>query len=120
MLFIESVKNVFLKWKDFSTRSSRAEYWYWCLFHFLISTSFFILAKLPSVGALFLNLAWVVGFLVFVPSLSVTVRRLHDTGISAWGLLINLLPILGNLIFLYWMIKKSEAKDNYWGKVPAK
>ena len=53
-----------------------------------------------------------------VPSLAVTVRRLHDTGKSGWWLLIHLIPVVGWVIFWIWMFTDSQLGPNQWGDNP--
>ena len=38
-----------------------------------------------------------------LPSLAVTIRRLHDTGKSGWNFLIALIPIIGALALIIWL-----------------
>jgi len=69
----------------------------------------------------FLGFPFLVGILclaLLVPSLAVGVRRLHDVGKSGWWLLVNLVPLLGPLYFLYLMVKDSQPDTNEWGQNP--
>lgn len=52
--------------------------------------------------------------LIIIPNLSLVVRRLHDTGRSAWNLLWPLLPYVGAIILLIFTLQKS-APDNKYG-----
>ncbi len=84
------------KYAQFSGRSRRKEYWMFFLFNFLISIvagaldEIFHLSFWASNGALN-SLA---SLALFIPNLSVTVRRLHDTGKSGWFMLLWLVPFL--------------------------
>jgi uncharacterized membrane protein YhaH (DUF805 family) len=53
-----------------------------------------------------------------VPSLAVTVRRLHDSSKSGWWLLICLVPGIGSIILFVFMLLDSERGKNEWGKNP--
>lgn len=53
----------------------------------------------------------------FIPSLSVTVRRLHDTGRSGWWLLALLIPFGGIIIFVFSCLD-SHPGDNRFGPNP--
>lgn len=53
-----------------------------------------------------------------IPALAVTVRRLHDTGRSAWWLLIPLVPLIGAIIFLVFMFQDSQPAENQYGPNP--
>jgi uncharacterized membrane protein YhaH (DUF805 family) len=48
----------------------------------------------------------------------VTVRRLHDTGKSGWWMLINLIPLIGFIVFLVFMFQDSQMGDNEYGPNP--
>jgi len=56
---------------------------------------------------------------LLLPSLAVTVRRLHDIGLSGWFLLLWLIPSIGPLIVLVFTLIPSQKHDNKWGPVPA-
>ena len=84
---------VLQKYAVFDGRAKRSEYWLFVLIHFLISV---VLAALSSVVD-----EWLLGvyFLYFLatllPSLAVTVRRLHDIGRNGWYILVVLIPFIG-------------------------
>lgn len=95
MSFGDAIGECFFNYANFRDRAARAEYWWWALFASIVIVVAFVLDFLIFRG-------WSIGpfFLVFwlaalLPSLSVTVRRLHDTGRSGWWLLI---PV-GSAIF---------------------
>ena len=52
-----------------------------------------------------------------VPSLAVSVRRLHDIGRSGWWLLIGLVPV-ASLILIFWYLSDSKAEENKYGPNP--
>lgn len=80
---IEAVKRFFLKYVKFSGRASRSEYWWVQLFlliaYFLI---FFLDGLLFRKSAGFVNLIFELA--LFIPSISIAVRRLHDSNKSGW------------------------------------
>ena len=65
-----------------------------------------------------LSLPSLVTLAFLLPALSVSVRRLHDTGKSGWMLLITLIPCIGLILWLVWMIEDGQAHDNAYGSVP--
>jgi uncharacterized membrane protein YhaH (DUF805 family) len=79
MNFADAVKTCFRKYAIFNGTASRPEYWWFVLFNVLGSTVFLI------IGAVALRSLWSLAMLL--PGLAVAVRRLHDTGRSAWWLL---------------------------------
>jgi uncharacterized membrane protein YhaH (DUF805 family) len=53
-----------------------------------------------------------------LPSLTVTVRRLHDTGKSGWMILLCLIPIIGGIILLVFLVLDSDPEPNQYGPNP--
>jgi len=54
----------------------------------------------------------------FLPSLAVTVRRLHDIGRSGWWMLISVIPIIGWIVYLIWLVRDSQLAVNQYGSNP--
>jgi uncharacterized membrane protein YhaH (DUF805 family) len=59
---------------------------------------------------------WVVG--VLLPSLAVTIRRLHDAGYSGWLYLLTLVPYVGAIVVFVFTLLNSQPLDNRWGRAP--
>ena len=99
MTFQESIKICFSKYADFSGRASLSEYWWFVLFLLLGA----IVANLlgSTVGLIF-SLA------TLVPALAAATRRLHDTHRSGWWLLIGLVPLLGQIILIVFLVQASR------------
>jgi hypothetical protein len=55
---------------------------------------------------------------MYLPFLAVTVRRLHDTGRSGWWILINLIPVIGNIWVLVLTLLKGRQGSNRYGLAP--
>lgn len=116
--YIEVLK----KYAVFVGRSGRPEYWYFVLFNFIISIVLGFIDGVigSSVGGTGAGvLGSVYGLAVLVPSIAVSVRRLHDTGRSGWWLLISLVPVVGFIVLLIFMILESDAGENQYGASPA-
>ncbi|MGD0830813.1 MAG: DUF805 domain-containing protein [Terracidiphilus sp.] len=108
---------VWQRFAEFDGRSRRKEYWMFALFNFLICLG------LLFIGILFFKHGGFVLCLVYelaqiIPSLAVSVRRLHDIGKSGWWLLIALIPFLGGLILFVFTILDSEPGPNEYGPNP--
>lgn len=56
--------------------------------------------------------------ILLIPTLAVTVRRLHDVGKSGIMILLCLIPLVGMLIIMYFCISPTELRDNKWGPIP--
>jgi uncharacterized membrane protein YhaH (DUF805 family) len=88
---------VLKKYTVFTGRARRAEYWYFVLFNAIISIILGILGKaigifnitMGTIGSEMNILSAIYGLAVFLPSLAVCVRRLHDVGKSGWMILLN-------------------------------
>lgn len=108
---------VLKKYTVFTGRASRSEYWYFVLFNSLISLGvniFFGIAG-DRMGAAF---GMLYGLFVLLPSVGVSIRRLHDTNKNGWNLLWPLLPIIGSIWLLILMVRDSDAVDNQYGPNP--
>ena len=122
--FATAVKNGYKNAFNFLGRATRAEYWWWVLFNYLVFMGAvglgFLFAQIDTNNEALPPLIFgCVFFINFIPSLAVTVRRLHDTGRSAWELLWNLIPYVGDLIiFIYTLC--SSGPDNKYGPNPHK
>lgn len=105
------------KYAEFSGRARRMEYWMFTLFNYII---YFVLALSLSAitpkGAIFILAIYTLAILL--PSIAVLVRRLHDTGRSAWWLLIALVPVVGGIVLLVFMVLDSDAGENQYGPSP--
>lgn len=118
---------VMRRWKDFGGRSSRREYWMFVLWYSLILVLLSVLDNFVfgSAGAIggtrdidattsvtvALNFFNAFYLLTLVPSISVSVRRLHDINRTGWWLLISL-TIIGIIPLLYWSIKPGDEGAN--------
>jgi uncharacterized membrane protein YhaH (DUF805 family) len=101
------------KYATFSGRARRSEYWWFSLLYViasvvLLGTSFAI--KVPLLSVLLLPL--------IVPMLTVSVRRLHDTGKSGWSMLISLIPVVGPIVYLAGMMVDGAPGANQYGPSP--
>lgn len=100
----------------FSGRARRKEYWMFVLFNFIFALALSLLGIL-TFGILYI-LSILYGVAVFVPTLAVAVRRLHDIGKSGWYYLIILIPLAGPIWLLVLMCTDSQPGDNEYGPNP--
>ncbi len=110
--------DAFKKFADFSGRARRPEYWFFVLFIYIITFALYgidymVLNAGESGYGIFSSLF---GLVTLVPSISVAVRRLHDTGRSGLWYLIALIPF-GGLVLIYFLAQDSEP-DNQYGPCP--
>ena len=113
--------HVLKKYAEFSGRARRKEYWYFFLFNSIIH---FMLAVIDVITGTFnaeVNIGLLSGLYslaVFIPSLAVSVRRLHDTNRSGWWLLISLIPVIGIIGLFIFMVQDSTPGENRYGPNP--
>jgi len=100
--FVESISTCFTKYADFSGRASRSEYWWFFLFGTLICGFWQIVSPL---------MYFIVAFALFIPSLAVGARRLHDTNRSGWWQLIGI-TIIGIIPLVIWLASKGKNQRN--------
>ena len=110
MSFTEAIKSGFSNYFTFSGRASRSEYWYWCLFGFLIS----ILESIIGVPAIVSNITMLV---LLIPGLAVFWRRMHDLDKSgAWFFIA--FTVVGGILLLVWACSRGTSGSNRFGSDP--
>ena len=115
MDFMTSIATCLRKFATFKGRASRPEFWYFTLTVWLVSIIAMVLDQALFGGSASENpsmpLTSIVNLVVFLPVLSVSVRRLHDVNRSGWWYLIALTGV-GVLLLLYWFAKKGTEGEN--------
>ncbi|PWG04415.1 DUF805 domain-containing protein [Polaribacter aquimarinus] len=117
---------VLKQYADFSGRARRKEYWMFMLFHLII---IFLLSFLLGFSSndfgddsgpspIVIGVLGIYFLATLIPSIAVTVRRLHDIGKSGWFYLLNFIPYIGGFIVLIFTCMDSENKTNQWGNNP--
>lgn len=115
MSFQDAVTTVLTKkYADFSGRARRSEYWFFVLAYFIA----FVVASIIDmvVGIPILEILLALG--LFIPSLAVSVRRLHDTDHSGWWLLIGIIPLVGAIILIVFHVSDGKPGTNQYGPSP--
>ena len=117
----EAVVSVLTNWNNFSGRACRSEFWYFVLATFLVSMIISIIEIATGMvdieSAEMGILSIIFTLLLFVPSLSVTARRLQDRGWSGWWQLLYL-TIVGILVIIVLNILPAKEDENKWGRNP--
>lgn len=123
--FGEATKRFWKKYSNLTGRASRSEYW-WCAFGFtLVAIALELLASAGETErasggtaplallALLFQIILVVS--TFIPSLTLTVRRLHDANISGWMIFVGLIPLVGWLALIIFALlpprREGQAYD---------
>lgn len=125
MNIFQAVSRVFKNAFNFKGRARRREYWLYCLFNTCVIPALAMIAAIFSMDAG--NVSMFTGSLLiptlyslaaFFPTLAVMVRRLHDTGKSGAFLLFVLIPVVGEILLLVWLLQDGDIGDNRYGKNP--
>ena len=148
---IPAVKSVLLRnYRNFSGRASRSELWWFYLMNMIAQSVIMVLlweyfwlilgtdAANEFFGDIFrsgvesdtivINVLMGFGLIlliaplaVLLPSLAVSVRRLHDTGRSGWWMLLGLIPLVnccGGIVLLLFFVMDGNSHVNAYGDVP--
>ena len=105
---------------NFSGRAIRSEFWYWTLFSVVVSVVLGLIDQRLNPGAQFGAFSFVnmiVLLALFLPSLAVSVRRLHDIDRTGWWILLDLTAI-GTLVLIYWACLRGTVGANRFGPDP--
>ena len=114
MTFSESVSTCLKKYFVFEGRASRSEYWW---FQLIVTPSYLISEVFNNdIAYLFLGIT----FFTLIPAISAGVRRLHDTNKSGFFLLFGLIPFIGGIILLFFLIPEGTKGKNRFGPDPLK
>lgn len=130
MTFTSAIKQCYNKAVTLSGRASRSEYWFFSLYQLLllfvlVPTMFTIDSNLqdddsglvPKLMGIIILLLSIALSIHIVPMFCVTVRRLHDSNMPGWLLLLSIIPV-GNLILFIFMLLPSTPGDNPYGPNP--
>ena len=99
-----------------NARSTPSEYWWWVLFTLIVGIVAAVIdtvvfgTSATGVGLL----AIIANIVLFLPGLSLIVRRLHDTDRSGWWFWIALVPIVGAIVLLVFMLLPSKMGPTRW------
>src|SRR5918995_5229130 len=115
--YLEALK----KYAVFSGRSRRMEYWYFVLFNIIVSIVLGVIDALLDTRGSVMGaglLSGLYGLAILIPSLAVSVRRLHDIDRSGWWILIALVPLIGTIVLLVFALLEGTPGNNRYGPNP--
>jgi len=111
----------FKKWNDINGRANLKEFWYFVLFSLIFSLLIgFVDGILMVISGQEITddslgvLSTIYSILIFIPNITITVRRLHDVNKSGWNLLWYI-TIIGILFILILNVLKGTEGDNKYG-----
>ena len=110
------------RYAEFTGRSRRKEYWMYTLLAIGIYIVTSILDRIAGMNGMIAGrygpITALVALGLIVPSLAVSIRRLHDSDRSGWWLLLGLVPMVGEIIVLVFMVLKGTRGANRFGADP--
>jgi uncharacterized membrane protein YhaH (DUF805 family) len=121
---MQNYMEVLKKYAIFTGRARRQEYWMFYLFSILIWIAVYVFAFIFTTlisnvaGGTLFSIYILYSIAVIIPTLAVTVRRLHDTSKSAWYLLVLFIPFIGAILLLVWLCSDSTPGVNNYGPNP--
>ncbi|MDR1613769.1 MAG: DUF805 domain-containing protein [Planctomycetota bacterium] len=102
------------KYAAFDGRARRKEYWMYVLFNAIAAVAAMIIDNI--IGFPFFYILY--GLAVLVPSIAISVRRLHDIGKSGWWIIIALVPLVGVVILFVFSVMEGQKGQNQYGPDP--
>lgn len=105
---LAAVKKCLNNFANFNGRSSVAEYWWFMLFVTILSAATYFNEYLQAV----------VGIVFIVPVLAVSWRRMHDLGKGGGFFFINLIPVVGQVVWIILCCREGEPGVNRFGERP--
>lgn len=109
--YLKVLKN----YATFSGRARRKEYWMFVLFNTIVG---FVLWILDIIIGTYFVLDGLYCLAIILPSLAVSVRRLHDIGKSGWWMFISLIPLIGGIWLLVLFVTDGTPGENTYGPSP--
>ena len=121
MTFGKAIEKCFRDWNNISGRSLRSEFWFFFLFCNIVifAAMFFDNLLGTTLGESPYGILYILSALIItVPSITVGVRRLHDTNRSGWWYFIGFVPLIGSVVLLIFFVLKGTNGENKYGVAP--
>ncbi|MEU6868091.1 DUF805 domain-containing protein [Streptomyces sp. NPDC046876] len=107
--------DVLKKYADFSGRARRQEFWMFFLLNMAAAIVVLIIDSVIGASGILYGLYFLA---VLVPTIALTVRRLHDLGKSGWWYFIGLVPLVGGIWLLVLLATEGQPQPNQYGPNP--
>ncbi len=105
---------VLKNYAGFNGRAGRSEYWMFFLINLVIAVVLYVIGTLIHSQIIY----YLYSLAVLIPGLAVAFRRLHDTGKSAWWILIALIPFIGGIWLIVLLAAQGVQGNNQYGPDP--
>jgi uncharacterized membrane protein YhaH (DUF805 family) len=117
MNFTEAISSGFNNYVNFAGRAIRSEFWYWTLFAALASLAGELVDLALFSSSIFSPVQTLVNLALFLPGLSVSVRRLHDLDRTGWWILL-VFTVVGIIVLVAWYCLRGTVGQNRFGPDP--
>ncbi len=120
MGFGQAISHNLSNMTNFSGRAGRSEFWWWILALYLINILVSLVTGVGRYDSGFL--AWIgtiIAIVLWLATLAVGCRRLHDTGKSGWLQLLLLIPCVGFIVLVVFWVQPTVPGDNVYGAPPS-
>ena len=119
MGFKEAISYCFRNYLGFNGRAARSEYWYWTLFvTLLVIVTLLIDLTVFGFNTTGVNPMTSIAVLAtLLPTIAVSIRRLHDIDRTGWWVLLGLTAI-GEIVLLVWACMRGTVGANRFGPDP--
>jgi uncharacterized membrane protein YhaH (DUF805 family) len=119
--YINAIKNYAIC----SGRARRKEYWMFVLFNVIFSFIASLIDKFAGLnimvdGGSIGIISLIYSLFILIPSLSLMVRRLHDTDMAGGWILIGLIPMIGWILLIVFYCTAGTIGENRFGEDPKK
>jgi len=119
MSFSTAISTVLSNYANFRGRATRSEYWYWSLFYIILEAVMMavngVARHIPLIDLVVSAGVFVIIVALFIPTLAVGIRRLHDIDRSAWWLLIGLIPFGGLVLLVFFCLPGTPGANRFGG-----
>jgi uncharacterized membrane protein YhaH (DUF805 family) len=117
--YVEKIMEWYIKvlknYAVFSGRSRRKEYWMFFLINLIIAIALGVIESILGIPGI---LGGIYSLAVLIPGIAVSIRRLHDTDRTGWWLLIGLVPLVGLIVLIVFMVQEGVGEENQYGTNP--
>lgn len=104
---LQAYKKFFSGYFDFKGRTTRSDFVWVYICNLIISIFLNVLhSNVNTSIILVISVVW--GLLILIPSLAMAVRRLRDAGLHWAVIFVNLIPLIGSIVFFVIALKATE------------
>ena len=112
MAWYQWYPTVLRRYAVFDGRAGRPEFWWFQLANLLVVAAIWLLLVAVGASRAILDIYQLA---VLLPSLGVSIRRMHDIDRSGWWVLISLIPFVGWILFIVWAASSGTPGQNRFG-----